>query len=143
MMGADHQPDPEFKYRELFSEARHNIIELLKRRLSEDSGIILAYVHGGFANEGYFRDIDVALWIEDEGDAWRYAVDLSADLEVEIGIPVDLQVLNEAPLPLRYTVLTQGRLILSKDEELRTRLLDSTQRQYIDLRHMNEFYKGE
>ncbi len=138
MTGARHQPDPEFKYRELSGEARQGIIELLKRRLGEDSGIVLAYVHGGFVDKGSFRDLDIAVWIKDEGAAWRYTVDLSAELEGEVGVPVDLQVLNKAPLPFRHRVLTRGSLILSGDEGLRTRLIDETIRQYIDLRQANK-----
>ena len=132
-----HQADPEFKYSELSSVARQGVIDLLKKRLSEDLGIVLAYVHGGFLDGGPFRDMDLALWLKDEKDAWSYMIDLSAELEVEIGAPVDIQVLNKAPLPFMHEVLTRGRILISNDEGFRTRLLDVTIRQYMDLIQTN------
>lgn len=130
------EPDREFKYFELSSEERNNITELLKGRLQEESGITLAYLHGGFLKGRQFRDIDIALWIKDEEEAWYYTVDLSAKLEIEIGLPIDTQVMNKAPLPIRHEVLTKGSLIVCRDEGFRMRLLDETLRQYIDLQQV-------
>ncbi|MFB0558048.1 MAG: nucleotidyltransferase domain-containing protein [Candidatus Bathyarchaeia archaeon] len=137
-MGGRHQTDPEFNYLELSCEEKNSIIELLRKRLKRDPGIVLAYVHGGFVSNGPFRDLDIALWIKEEGDAWCYTVDLSAQLEVEIGAPVDVQVLNKAPLLFRYRVLTQGNLLLSRDDGFRARIVDKITRQYLDLREANK-----
>ena len=133
-MSVGFEPGREFKYFDLPIEDRNNITCLLKRRLQEESGVLLAYLHGGFLKGRQFRDIDIALWIKDEDRAWYYSVNLSAELEIEMGMPVDVQVMNRAPLPLRHEVLTNGKLIISRDDGLRTRLLDETLRQYIDLK---------
>ncbi len=127
------EPEQEFRYYELSSEERNKITDQLRGRLQEEAGIVLAYLHGGFPKERPFRDIDVALWIRDEEEAWHYTVDLSAELETEIGLPIDTQVMNKAPLPIRHEVLTKGILIVSRDDVFRTRLLDETLRQYMDL----------
>ncbi|MEM2927064.1 MAG: hypothetical protein QXO94_06350, partial [Candidatus Bathyarchaeia archaeon] len=76
--------------------------------------------------------------IKDLDKAFYYTVDFSAKLEVEMGVPVDVQVLNKAPLPFRYCVFTRGRLLLSRDENLRLRLVDEVVRQYIDLKQLIE-----
>ena len=60
-------------------------------------------------------------------------MDLSAKLETEIGLPIDTLVMNKAPPQIRHEVLTKGNLIVSRDDGFRTRLLDETLRQYMDL----------
>jgi len=53
----------------LSSEERNKTTELLRGRLREESGIVLAYLHEGFLKERPFRDIDIALWIKNEEEA--------------------------------------------------------------------------
>lgn len=137
-MSVGFEPSREFKYFDLPTEDRNKLTDLLKRKLEEESGILLAYLHGGFLKGRHFRDIDIAFWIKDEDRAWYYAVNLSAELEIEIGIPVDIQVMNNAQLPLRHEVLTNGKLIISRDDGLKTRLLDETLRLYIDLQQVRD-----
>jgi hypothetical protein len=50
-------------------------------------------------------------------------------------VPIDLQTLNEAPLPFKFYVFTQGKLLFSKDENLRAKLVDKVIRNYIDLKY--------
>ena len=130
--------DPEFKYYELPAEERISIINLLRERLRCVDDILFAYVHGSFIEGKIFRDVDVAVWIESEEKAFYYTVDFSAKLEVEVSIPIDVHVLNEAPLPFKYHVLMQGKLLFSKDEKLRFRVIDETVRKYIDLKKLME-----
>jgi len=128
----------EFKYRKLSDEQKRKLLERLKKRLEDTSEIVFGYVHGGFLERNSFRDLDVAIWIRDSGKAFYYTVDFSAKLEVEMGVPVDVQVLNEAPLPFKHYVFTRGRLLLSRDENLRLRLIDEVVRQYADLKQLVE-----
>lgn len=86
-----------------------------------------------------FRDVDVALWVEDPEDAFNYAVHLSAKLEAEVGVPVDVHVLNDAPLPFKRHVFTKGELLLSVDDGFRLRILDETLRRYFDLKLLNMY----
>jgi len=125
----------ELVYHELSTEEREEVLEEIKRRLEAEGDAVFAYAHGGFVEREYFRDVDVAVWLEDPSRSFYYAVDLSARLEVEVGLPVDLQVLNEAPLPFRFRVFARGRLLFSRDEELRSRLVDETVREYLDFKY--------
>jgi len=110
----------------------------LKRLLGDVKGIIFAYVHGGFVELKSFRDLDVAIWIEDPENAFDYTVNLSAKLEAELRIPVDIHGLNNAPLPFKRHVFVEGMLLLSADEEFRLRILDETLRLYFDLKELNK-----
>jgi len=120
------------KYRNT-AEGEKKLLESLGKRLEEDGNIVFAYVHGSLVEKGFFRDVDVAVWIRNPGDAFKYEVDVSARLEVDLNIPIDLHVLNGAPLPFKHHVLTRGRLLFSRDEGERARIVDETIRQYADL----------
>ncbi len=126
------------RYRRLPEEERRGILRRLRRRLGELDGVEFAYVHGGFLEREFFRDVDVAVWVRDPERALHYEVEVSVKLETELGLPVDLHVLNEAPLPFKYHVFTTGELLLSRDEELRLRVVDRVVRNYIDLRELVE-----
>ncbi|QOJ78912.1 nucleotidyltransferase domain-containing protein [Infirmifilum lucidum] len=124
------------RYYRLDWREREALMEKLRDRVSADGGIVFAYVHGGFLRREFFRDVDVAVWIRDEGEAFQYAVDFSVRLEEELGLPVDVQVLNEAPLPFKFHVFTGGRLIFSRDEELRLRILEGAVKEYLDFKFL-------
>ena|GEM_PF-578214 len=91
--------EPEFRYYELTAEEKIKIIDFLRERLGSINEILFAYVHGGFVERNLFRDVDLAVWIRSEEKAFYYTVDFSAKLEVEVGIPIDIHVLNEAHYP--------------------------------------------
>ncbi len=108
---------------------RREIIESLRERLARED-VAFAYLHGSFVELRFFRDIDVAVWARDPGRAEYYLVDLATSLTLDLGVPVDVQLLNGAPLPFRYRVLTKGVLLVSKDEDLRRRVFELTLREY-------------
>ena len=75
---------------------RREIIESLRERLARED-VAFAYLHGSFVELRFFRDIDVAVWARDPGRAEYYLVDLATSLTLDLGVPVDVQLLN-APL---------------------------------------------
>ena len=119
------------KYYELSLEEKHGIVEKVRRLLEGEEDIIFAYVHGSFVERRFFRDIDVAIWLRDVTRSFYYVVEFPA--RANIGIPLDVQVLNEAPLPFKYHVFTKGTLLISGDENLRAKVIDKAIRMYIDL----------
>jgi len=120
----------ELKYYELNEEEREKLLEDLRGRLEDYEDIVFAYVHGSFLR-GRFRDVDVAIWIK--GDrAFYYTVEVSAELSRKF--PIDLHVLNEAPIPFQYHVFTGGRLLFSKDERMRSEVMDRALKIYLDFR---------
>jgi len=125
--------DLEFNYLRMEPEDRSEVLERLKAFLAGVDGVVFAYVHGGFVESGAFRDTDVAAWVRDPENAFDYAVSLSAKCGREVEVPVDMHVLNGAPLPFKHHVFKSGRLLFSKDEELRLKMLDEALRQYFDL----------
>jgi predicted nucleotidyltransferase len=127
-------PNNEFKYYEMNWEEKGRLLNELKRTLENIESILFAYVYGSFIKRDFFRDIDVAVWIDKPEEAFRHEVDLSSNLEADFKIPVDVHVINEAPLPFKHAVFIWGRLLFSRDKEARIRIVDETIRQYADLR---------
>jgi len=128
----------EFKRRELAADERVRLLEKVKVRLEGLDEVLFAYAYGSFIGGASFRDLDIAVWLGNPGKAFYYTVDFSATLGLEVGVPVDVQVLNEAPLPFKFNVYTRGRLLFSKDDHLRLRLVDEALREYMDLKLLRE-----
>jgi predicted nucleotidyltransferase len=127
----------DFRTFHMESEERKGLLRRLKRLLEDVEGVIFAYAHGSFVELDAFRDIDVALWVKNPEEAFNYAVHLSAKLEAEVGVPVDVHVLNDAPLSFKRHVFTKGELLLSVDDGFRLRMLDETLRRCFDLKMLN------
>jgi len=75
-------------------------------------------------------------------DPFEYEVDLSSRIEADLEVPVDIHVLNEAPITFRYAVFKEGRPLFSKDERARIEVVDETVRQYADLRMLRSLCKA-
>lgn len=130
--------DREFKYHMITPGDRERLLTWLKERLETYPEIVFAYAHGSFIERDYYRDVDIALWLDNVEKAWTFTVDVSARLEGSLGKPVDIQVLNKAPLPFQHHVYTKGVLILSRDEKQRSEVVNLTLRMYWDLRMLRE-----
>lgn len=114
---------------------REQIAGALRRELEARPEVVLALLHGSFSKGGAYRDIDVAVWL-DPGrlsldDRFRYALDLSVHLQLQLGSPIDVRVLNDASLAFRYHAL-QGRPLVTRDDEFLDELRARTWDDYID-----------
>jgi predicted nucleotidyltransferase len=128
------------------ADARARVSADLRRALDARPEVSSACLHGSFAAGGPFRDVDVAVWLEPaalgESGGWQYASTLAQDLERATGVPVDVQVLNDAPLGFRYHAL-RGEPLLVRDwdffDDLRARTWDD----YFDFRPFARQYLRE
>ncbi|MBE8540172.1 nucleotidyltransferase domain-containing protein [Geoglobus acetivorans] len=117
---------------------RDDIKNRIKNILKGREEVIFAYLHGSFG-EAHFRDVDVAVFV-DEGkvkDFIQYEVELSIEIEKSVKLPVDVRVLNSAPLSFKYRAI-RGELLLSRDDELRFRFMEEVIREYLDFKPVEE-----
>ena len=125
---------------------REQIVGRLQRELDARSAIVLAVLHGSFPKGGTYRDIDVAVWLNPDplsrDERFRYALDLSVHLHVQLGRAIDVRVLNDAPLAFRYHAL-QGRPLVSPDEEFLDELRARTWDDYLDFQPFARQYLRE
>ncbi|BCV22633.1 nucleotidyltransferase domain-containing protein [Moorella sp. Hama-1] len=119
----------------LTPQEREHKEDLLVARLRDYKEVLFAYLYGSFSEGLPFNDIDVGVYLAEEGlspaEILQYEIEKGIELELLIGLPVDLQVLNHAPLPLRYHI-SQGQLLFSRDEPARYTFLETTWRDYFD-----------
>jgi predicted nucleotidyltransferase len=119
------------KPRSASPQERSAITDAIRNQLEKHPEMLWAYLHGSFLEPGPYRDIDVAVWVDPRRAApsdWRrYELDLSVALQSVIRQPVDVRVLNDAPLAFRYHVL-KGQPLLVRDwdglDEVRARTWD-------------------
>jgi predicted nucleotidyltransferase len=100
----------------LAEEDRDAVLTRLTHVLAGEEDVVFAYAFGSFVEGGPFEDLDVALFLDDGCmDVLTRQLDLTARLEAAASLPVDIVLLNDAPLGLRGVAL-RGRLLYSRDE---------------------------
>ena len=137
------------------AEQREEILAALKGVLAAQPEVVFAYAYGSFLENRPFRDIDVGIYVtvEDERRAASLVLDTATTLEAAVrclfmreprGVsgencpclrcpPVDVRVLNWAPVSFCYHVL-RGRLLFSRDEDVRARWAERVISCYLDSR---------
>ena len=122
------------------------IVQKLKDCLSERNDIVFAYLHGSSIQGEEFGDVDVAVFLDDSvrqlNDDVEYEISLSLQLEKALRLPVDVKILNHAPLGFRYHA-TQGSLLLTRDELVREDFLSRTWSDYFDFLPLSRIYQKE
>ena len=115
-------------------EEKERFIASLAARLEQRPEIAFAYVYGSFVEDRPFRDLDLGIYVTGMGEdrMTAYAIDLALELERTAGFPVDVRVLNAAPLSFLYNVF-RGELIVSQDDDLRVRRVEDAVRHHLDM----------
>ncbi|MCX8116783.1 MAG: DUF86 domain-containing protein [Desulfobacterota bacterium] len=121
-------------------EEKEALLRLMKEALSSEAlGIVFGYVHGSFVKSQTFRDIDVALFIEGKGEL-TYESDLSAKLTAILGDPVEVKVINEAPVAFQAVVLRDGKLLFSRGEGRRASFIEEVGKRYREYSHFRNLF---
>jgi len=120
-------------------EVQRRIADILKERRE----IIFAYLHGSFL-EGNFQDVDVAVYLSEKkskSEVLRCELKLERELEEVIGFPIDVRILNHAPLSFKFKVIERGVLLFSKGEGYRCDFESLTMVEYHDFNFHREIYR--
>ncbi len=114
---------------------RRKKVEQILAELQGCQEINFAYVYGSFSEGLPFHDIDIGIFLSEPAQEGviSYMLDLGQKLSREARIPVDVWVLNDAPLSFRYSVI-HGSPILVRDEKMQTLFVEETIRKYLDLK---------
>jgi predicted nucleotidyltransferase len=124
---------------------RTAIIQRITEFLAGREEVLFAYLLVSFAEGCRFNDIDVAVYLDRDED-FEYEADLSVEMQSILRFPIDVKVLNSAPLAFRHNA-SKGRLILSRDDGIRWNFLERTWDDYLDfkpiaIRHLKEVLLG-
>ena len=115
----------------LAEEIKRTLADHLARRPE----ILFAILYGSVAEGRSFRDVDVAVWVDEahlaQRDRYTYLFELADELERVIPHPLDVCLVNDAPLPFRYNI-SRGIPIFARDREALADFLSRTWDEYFD-----------
>jgi len=120
------------------TKPKDDSIRLLSDYCAQDERIVLAYLFGSQARGriGPTSDYDVAFLVDGavtHNERYRWAHELSQLVGRQ---PVDLVILNTAPVELRYNVIAEGRRVYEQDVAARVEFEANTLSLYGDMRPM-------
>lgn len=115
-------------------DERSRIMDQFVSELASEPGMAFAYLYGSFVDSEAFRDVDVGVYMRSmaPGEMTTRAMALAQCLSTKVRLPVDVRVLNAAPIPFLYHVL-RGHLLLSHDDDLLTEVIERTACRYLDI----------
>ena len=130
------------------------VTERLRQVLAGEKHVRFAVLYGSAVEAGEegeridspFRDLDVAIWLDEEllgpRTSLAWAARVEAALQRAVDHPVDLRILNGAPLPFRYNV-SRGNPLLINDKEAWYHFLERTWDEYLDFQPVATAYLRE
>lgn len=101
---------------------RTDLCRQLAASLERRQEVVFAYLHGSFLDEALpYHDIDVAVYLDPAWtsgrDIFEYEMTLSVDLTQTLHVPVDVRVLNDAPLGFQHSVFHRGEVLFVRDSD--------------------------
>jgi len=126
------------KFYQMSPAQKQQAVETIINALMPRKEIVFAFIYGSFhepdGDNLPFRDIDVGVYVPgmDEKAAVYYGFDLSGRLSALVKTPVDVRVINFAPLTFQFHVV-RGQLIIDNDEDARCEFTEHVARHYLDM----------
>ena len=123
---------------------KKNIMKDIVSALTKHDEIVLAYVFGSFVQSDKFSDIDLGILIKEKLDT---PMDMELNLEIAlediVHYPVDVRILNHAPISFCQNVIRHGRVVLERDANLRADFTGNILKQYFDFAPFRRRYLKE
>ena len=118
----------------LTDQDRQRITDLLAAKLMAEPTVAFAYVFGSFLEMNPVHDVDVGIYLHpfDTKRETESVASLTRRLTDATGLPVDVRILNQAPMTFLYHVV-RGHLLVSKNDDLLTSTLENVSRRYLDI----------
>ena len=128
-------------------ELGNDEIDRIKQRLvsaiEAEGRILFAYLHGSFGKLP-FSDIDIGAYSTISADeVFDFELEMSSTLEIVSGYPVDLKVINYAPIGFQFSVVNEGVLLFERDRATRLNFLEETGMRYMDYFELSKSYFKE
>jgi predicted nucleotidyltransferase len=131
--------------RRLSIKEREVLIKKISDILKRKKYILFAYIFGSFASEDSFQDVDIGIFISGVKDRspLRLELETEGELEDAIHIPVDVRIINNAPLSFIYNILKNKIVIVDNDKSLRADFEGLIYKKYFDFQHLRKEYLRE
>jgi len=133
--------------KKLFSvtpELSTRIIKETQRFLEDRQDVESAFLYGSYVEMEVFHDIDLGLFLQDQCLDRRIVIafEVSEQLSRCLQLPVDVRVLNGAPVSFLYHVL-RGRLVFCRDADRVADQIEYVLPRYFDRREFLRHYTRE
>lgn len=106
--------------------------------------IVAAYLYGSFVTDLFFADIDLGILTQNDiEEILNFELDLENRLERIVKYPVDVRLLNRAPLSFCQNVIRHRNVILDRKPNLRADFEGQVLKQYFDVAYFQRRYLKE
>ena len=107
---------------------------MLTSLVNSQESLQFTYLYGSFLDDLPCHDIDIGIYVQGIGkpDMTFYALELGGKLSRKAGCPVDVRVLNDAPVSFLFHVL-KGELLSEQNPELHAEVFERTVSRYLDM----------
>lgn len=114
-------------------DTREQVIAAVKNVLEQDQRLVFAYIYGSFVRGEAFRDVDVGVYLRDPADnPFGVSFDIKERVSRSLrstGINVDadrfdVKIINDAPFTFLKRVFVEGVLLLDRNPDRRTDLIE-------------------
>lgn len=125
---------------------KQNILKSISDMLTAEECVIFAYVFGSFVSEDGFQDVDIGIFVDAaklERSPLDFELRAERELEAAVRMPVDVRIINSAPLSFVYNVLKRRIVVADKDASLRADFEGAVYKKYFDFLHLRKEYVRE
>ena len=120
------------------AEITRKTVRVLKRHCK---AMVTVYLFGSFVTDEPFSDIDIGILLKESNRKTLNAeLGLESQIEKNINYPVDVRILNTAPLSFVRHVIKNGRLIVDINPTFRSNFESLTARKYFDFSRFRKRY---
>jgi uncharacterized protein len=133
-------------YYHLSKQKKEEVIGKITNFLTRQPLIVFAFLFGSFLTEKVFRDIDIGIFVKQLSPAEFSATEISLvcrlEQELNFSYPLEVKIINAAPLAFAFQVI-RGALLFSRNDELLTDYMEATAHRYLDLEPWRDHYIKE
>jgi predicted nucleotidyltransferase len=124
---------------------KEKVIQIISSHLFQRyDEILTVYIFGSFISERHFLDIDIGIITAmDLNKPLDFELELENRLEKAIKYPVDVRILNRAPISFSQNVFRTGRVIIDKNPNMRADFEGRILKQYFDFSPFQQRYLQE
>jgi len=124
---------------------KQEIFKQISSRLGKQKKIVFAYIFGSFVSEKKFSDIDIGIFIANKKGINTLNFELRMENEINsiVRFPVDVRIINDAPISFVYHVIKEGILIKDDAPSLRADFEGMIFKKYLDLAFFRKQYLRE
>ena len=124
---------------------KEKVIQIISSHFFQQYDEILSvYIFGSFISKRHFSDIDIGIITAmDLNKTLDFELKLENRLEKLIKYPVDVRILNRAPISFSQNVFRTGRVIIDKNPNMRADFEGRILKQYFDFSPFQQRYLQE